>query len=153
MKKTIAAIIALMFASSAAAGDVAAPKDAIISQEKAWAQALLDGDLNAVADLMHRDFRLVRAYSDAPPFSKEMYLSMDGMSAYAADVTSVTITEDAGAIAVARVTWTMDWSQEGVGKLPPYFDMIDTWVKGDDGEWRILSRISQIADAPYNDNE
>lgn len=149
MRQIIAAVLALLFASAANAGDKAA--DAILAQEKAWGAALLAGDLETVDALMHRDFRLIRAYGDAPPITKEMYLGMEGMSASSVEVTSVKITEEAGPIAVARVTWSLDWSQEGVGKLPPHFDMIDTWVKGEDGTWRILSRVSQIADGPFQE--
>ena len=149
MKNLIAVFVSLFLFNAAAAGEEASSKNAILAQEKAWAAALLAGDLDTVAALMHRDFRLVRAYGDAPPISKEMYLGMEGMSASSADVTSVTVTEKAGPIVVTRVTWSMDWAQEGVGKLPPHFDMIDTWMKGEDGVWRILSRVSQIADGPY----
>ncbi len=149
MKIIFAVIVFVFFVGIAEAKDNVASKEAIFAQEKAWAAALLLGDLDTVASIMHRDFRLVRAYGDARPISKEMYLGMEGMSASSADVTSVTITEEAGAIVVARVTWSMDWEQEGVGKLPPHFDMIDTWVKGEDGVWRVLARVSQIANAPY----
>lgn len=125
----------------------------ILAQEEAWAAALVDSDLDTVASMMHRDFRLVRTYGDTPPISKEMYLGMEGMSASSAEVTSVTIIEEAGPVTVARVTWSLDWEQEGVGKLPPHFDMIDTWIKGEDGVWRILARISQVADGPYRAQE
>lgn len=118
----------------------------ILAQEKIWAAALVADDLDTVATLMHRDFRLMRTYGDAPPISKEAYLRMRGMSASSADVTSVVVTEDAGSVVIARVTWSMDWQQEGVGKLPPRFDMIDTWIKGEDGAWQILARVSQIAE-------
>lgn len=123
----------------------------ILAQENAWASALVANDLNTVESMMHRDFRLNRAYGDAPPISKEMYLGMKGMSASEADVTSVRISEEMDSIVVARVTWTMDWQQEGVGKLPPHFDMIDTWKKNKNGDWQILSRVSQIADKPYSE--
>ena len=123
--------------------------EAILAQETAWAAALLANDLDTVASIMHRDFRLIRAYSDEQPISKESYLGMEGMSASAVDVTSVTISEHVGPIVVARVTWSLDWRQEGVGELPPHFDMIDSWIRGEDGVWRILARVSQIADGPY----
>ena len=153
MKKICFVIGASLFAGSAIAGEKSEIKDAIVAQEKTWAASLLAEDLDTVANLMHRDFRLIRAYSDQPPITKEMYLGMEGMSATSADVTSVKITEKAGPVVVTRVTWSMDWQQEGVGKLPPHFDMIDTWVKGEDGAWRILSRVSQIADGPYKEKD
>jgi hypothetical protein len=53
-------------------------------------------------------------------------------------------------VVVARVTWTLDWEQEGVGKLPPNFDMIDTWKKNENGIWQILSRVSQMLNEPYS---
>jgi len=149
MKIYLAAIAAVLFLGTACAKEAATSQDKILAQEKAWATALLADDLDTVAAMMHRDFRLVRAYGDALPISKEMYLGMEGMSASTADVTSVIITEEVGPIVVARVTWTMDWEQEGVGKLPPHFDMIDTWVEDEGGVWRILSRVSQVADGPY----
>ena len=123
--------------------------DEILAQEKAWTAALVSDDLNFVASIMHNDFRLIRAYGDAPPISKEMYLGMKGMSASSAQVTSVNISTEMDSIVVARVTWTLDWEQEGVGKLPPHFDMIDTWKKNENGIWQILSRVSQILDEPY----
>ena len=153
MKKIWLVVIATLFAGSAFAGEKSEIKDAILAQEKSWAASLLANDLETVANLMHRDFRLVRAYSDEPPITKEMYLGMQGMSATSADVTSVKVTEKAGPIVVTRVTWSMDWQQEGAGKLPPHFDMIDTWVKGEDGAWQILSRVSQIADGPYKEKD
>ena len=107
-------------------------------------------DLNFVASIMHNDFRLIRAYGDAPPISKEMYLGMKGMSASSAQVTSVNISTKMDSIVVARVTWTLDWEQEGVGKLPPNFDMIDTWKKNENGIWQILSRVSQMLNEPYS---
>ena len=149
MKSFLAALAVLIFAGATYAQDGGISKeDSIRAQEEAWAAALLAGDLEKVASIMHRDFRLVRAYGDSPPISKEMYLGMEGMSATSVDVTSVNITEDADSIVVARVKWSLDWEQEGVGKLPPHFDMIDTWTLGQDGVWRILARVSQIADAP-----
>ena len=127
--------------------------DEILAQETAWASALVANDLKFVASIMHDDFRLIRAYGDAPPISKEMYLGMEGMSASSADVTSVNVSTEMDSIVVARVTWTLDWEQEGVGKLPPHFDMIDTWKKGEDGIWQILSRVSQMADKPYTNEK
>jgi ketosteroid isomerase-like protein len=112
--------------------------DEIQAQEKAWAAALVSDDLNFVASIMHNDFRLIRAYGDAPPISKEMYLGMKGMSASSAQVTSVNISTKMDSIVVARVTWTLDWEQEGVGKLPPNFDMIDTWKKNENGIWHLI---------------
>nr|WP_197501300.1 nuclear transport factor 2 family protein [Hyphomonas sp. Mor2] len=151
MKAISTVLVATLLLGSACAQDEVTTESQILAQEEAWAAALLANDLDSVDAMMHRDFRLVRAYGTAPPISKEMYLGMEGMSASSADVTSVNIVSEAGPIVVARVTWSMDWAQEGVGKLPPHFDMFDTWVKEDDGEWLILSRVSQIADAPYSD--
>ena len=151
MKKLIsitAAIIVAICAHPAFAGHHGGAADAIRAQEETWAASLVKGDLVAVDALMHRDFRLVRAYSEEPAISKTAYLGLEGMSASAADVTSVSIVEMAGPVVVVRTTWTMDWQMEGVGKLPPHFDMIDTWIEGDDGVYRILSRISQLADGP-----
>ena len=125
----------------------------ILAQENAWAAALVANDMSTVASLMHRDFRLIRAYGDAPPISKDMYLGMEGMSALSADVTSLNISEELDSIVVARITMTLDWEQEGVGKLPPHFNMIDIWKKSDGGMWQILSRISQIAKEPYTDEK
>jgi len=125
----------------------------LLAQENAWAEALVANDMNTVGSLMHRDFRLIRAYGDAPPISKEMYLGMEGMSALSADVTSLNVSEEMDSIVVARITMTLDWEQEGVGKLPPHFDMIDVWKKSDDATWQILSRISQVAGEPYTDNK
>jgi len=125
----------------------------ILAQENAWAAALVANDMSTVASLMHRDFRLIRAYGDAPPISKEMYLGMEGMSALSADVTSLNISEEMDSIVVARITMTLDWEQEGVGKLPPHFDMIDIWKKSDGGMWQILSRISQTVEEPYTDKK
>ena len=125
----------------------------ILAQENAWASALVANDLKFVASIMHDDFRLIRAYGDAPPISKEMYLGMEGMSASSADVTSVNVSTEMDSMVVARVTWTLDWEEEGVGKLPPHFDMIDTWKKGEDGIWQILSRVSQMADKPYTNEK
>jgi|GEM_PF-1579413 len=125
----------------------------ILAQEKTWAEALVANEMNIVAPIMHRDFRLIRAYGDAPPISKEMYLGMKGMSALSADLTSLNISEEMDSIVVARITMTLDWEQEGVGKLPPHFDMIDIWKQNDVGMWQILSRISQIAEEPYAENK
>lgn len=122
--------------------------DVILAQEKAWAAALVSHDLNFVASLMHDDFRLIRVYGDTPPISKEMYLGMKGMKVSSAQVTSVIISTELNSIVVARVSWTLDWEREGVGKLPPHFDMIDTWKKNENGVWQILSRVSQILNEP-----
>lgn len=123
--------------------------DEITAQEKAWASALVVNDLNTVDSMMHKNFSLKRVYGEDPSISKEMYLGMKGMSASSAEVTSVKMIEIMGPLAVVRTTWSMDWQQEGVGKLPPHFDMIDTWIKDENNKWLILSRISQIADKPY----
>ena len=124
--------------------------DEILAQETAWASALVADDLNFVASIMHDDFRLIRAYGDAPPISKDMYLGMKGMSVSSAEVRSVNITTEMDSIVVARTIWTLDWEQKGVGKLPPHFDVIDIWKKNKDGIWQILSRVSQILDEPYS---
>ena len=151
MKLILAIAVALCCVASADAKGETTVEESIQAQEKAWAAALVAGDLDAVSSILHRDFRLVRTYGDTPPISKQTYLGMNGMSASAVDVTSVTITEVAGPIVVARVTWSLDWQQEGVGKLPPHFDMIDSWIKGEDGVWRVLARVSQIAGAAYRE--
>jgi ketosteroid isomerase-like protein len=127
-------------------------EEEILSLENAWASALVADDLNFVASIMHNDFRLIRAYGDAPPISKDMYLGMKGMSVLSADVTSVKVSTEMDSIVVARTTWTMNWEQDGVGKLPPHFDVIDTWKKNKNGEWQILSRVSQTVDKPYTEN-
>ncbi|MEO1136991.1 MAG: nuclear transport factor 2 family protein [Pseudomonadota bacterium] len=148
MKRVIAAAMALIFTvSTGLANDSLSAADAVMAQEKAWARALLADDLDTVSELMHPDFRLIRTYSDAPPINKEAYLGMTGMSADAVEVTSADI-EVVGGVAVAQATWSLDWSQEGVGKLPPHYKLTDVWLKGADGTWRIISRVSQIDDAP-----
>lgn len=148
MKLLSVFVMALCCAGSTLANRELAVEEAIAAQEKAWAMALLAGDLDTVSSIMHRDFRLIRAYGDEPPISKESYLGIKGMSASSVKVTSVRITEKAGPVVIARVTWSLDWQQEGVGKLPPHFDMIDSWIQGEDGSWRILSRLSQVAKSP-----
>lgn len=127
--------------------------DEILAQETSWALALAAHDLKFVTSIMHDDFRLIRAYGEAPPISKDMYLGMKGMSVSLAEVTSMNIATEMDSIVVARTTWTMDWEQEGVGKLPPHFDMIDIWKKNKDGIWQILSRVSQILDEPYSNKK
>ncbi len=141
----IAAATVSLGCAHAMAGDAAA--DAVMAQEEAWAEALLDNDMAAVDALMHPDFRLIRAYSDQPPIDKASYLGMEGMSASAVEVTSGRV-DISGRVAVASVTWSLDWAQEGVGALPPHFTLTDVWIKGDEGTWRILSRVSQLADGP-----
>ncbi|WP_143186096.1 nuclear transport factor 2 family protein [Algoriphagus halophilus] len=125
----------------------------ILAQEKAWAAALVANDLNIVEALMHRDFRLKRVYGDALPISKEMYLSMTGMSASKMDVTHFEILDVHDDLAIAKAAMSMDWQQEGVGKLPPYAVLIDTWQKSEDGTWQILSRVSQILEEPYTNHQ
>ncbi len=153
MKIFLAMTLGLLSSAIANAEHSIAPHEAILAQEEAWANALVAADLDTVASIMHRDFRLVRTYGDAPPISKEAYLGMEGMSVTTADVTSVTVLTEIGSVVVTRVTWSMDWAQEGVGDLPPHFDMIDTWIRDSEGAWRILSRVSHIADGPYRSNE
>lgn len=152
MKTLVAMILGLTIAKTACADQSVAPYEAILAQEEAWAAALVADDLDKVASIMHRDFRLVRTYSDAPPINKEAYLGMNGMSVAMADVTSVAIIAEIGSIAVARVTMSMEWAQEGVGELPPNFELIDTWKRDSEGGWRILSRVSHVADKPSRPN-
>jgi ketosteroid isomerase-like protein len=125
----------------------------IMFQEKKWAEALVDEDLNFVASIMHDDFRLIRAYGNAPSISKEMYPGMKGMSVSSAEVTSLNVCTEMDSIVVARTTWTLDWEQEGIGKLPPHFDVIDIWKMNQDGIWQVLSRVSQTVDKPYFDKK
>jgi hypothetical protein len=122
----------------------------VLAQEKAWASALVVDNLNFVDSIMHNDFRLIRAYGDAPPISKDMYLGMKGMSVSSAEVMSFAISSEMDSVVVARTTWTLDWEQEGIGKLSPHFDMIDIWKKNEDGLWQILSRVSQILNEPVS---
>ncbi|WP_108811875.1 hypothetical protein [Sphingorhabdus sp. Alg231-15] len=62
---------AILFAGTAGAETMPASKaEAIGAQEETWAAALLAADLETVATLMHRDFRLVRSYGNAPPISQ-----------------------------------------------------------------------------------
>ncbi|MEM9829919.1 MAG: nuclear transport factor 2 family protein [Bacteroidota bacterium] len=126
--------------------------DEIMAQEKKWASALVASDMKTVDSIMHRDFRLKRVYGDALPISKEMYLGMPGMSAEKMDVTHFEILEELGAIVVAKTAMSMDWQQEGVGKLPPYSVSIDIWQRNENGSWQVLSRVSQILDEPYSGN-
>lgn len=124
------------------------PAEAVMAREAAWAEALeapRGTDLEAIAEIMHRDFRLVRTYGDAPPISKEMYLGMKGMVVRSAKVTSSDV-RVTGRMAVAHLTMTMDWSQEGRGDLPSDFELVDVWVQDETGTWRVISRTSQLAD-------
>lgn len=127
------------------------PADEVLAQERKWAAALVANDMKTVNSIMHRDFRLKRVYGDALPISKEMYLGMTGMSASKMDVTYFEILEELGDIVVAKVAMSMDWQQEGVGKLPPYAVLIDIWQKHKDGTWLVLSRVSHIIDEPYSE--
>ncbi|WOI54212.1 nuclear transport factor 2 family protein [Parvularcula sp. LCG005] len=145
MKIQVIAMMCLALVGTAKAQDVGSLAEQITDMENRWGAALLANDLDAVDALMHTNFRLVRVYGEQPPISKEMYLGMQGMSATSIEITSVAITEVAGPVVVARTSWSLDWQQEGVGKLPPYFDLIDTWIQTEDGRWQILSRISQLA--------
>ena len=122
-----------------------------MTQEKAWASALLANDMNTLDSIMHRDFRLKRVYGDAFPIGKEMYLSMSGVSASKMDITYFEILEEFSDIIVLKAAMSMDWQQEGVGKLPPYALVIDTWKKREYGTWQVLSRVSQILDKPYSE--
>jgi len=94
---------------------------------------------------MHRDFRLLRTYGNGPPISKEMYLGMTGMEVRSAKITSSDV-RVTGRMAVAHRTMTMDWSQKGRGDWPPEFELIDVWVRNDEGGWRAVSRVSQVVD-------
>jgi hypothetical protein len=122
-----------------------------LTQEKAWASALLANDMNTLDSIMHRDFRLKRVYGDAFPNGKEMYLSMPSMSASKMDITYFEILDEFSDIIVLKAAMSMDWQQEGVGKLPPYALVIDTWKKSEHGTWQVLSRVSQILDKPYSE--
>lgn len=124
----------------------------IMAQEEAWAEALLAADMEAIDALMHPNFRLIRSYGEAAPIDKATYLGMPGMSASAIEITSAEV-EISNRVAVAQLSMTLDWQQEGVGKLPPHFDLTDVWLQADDGTWRILSRVSQLTDRPAIENE
>ncbi|HKK70089.1 MAG TPA: nuclear transport factor 2 family protein [Candidatus Krumholzibacteria bacterium] len=126
----------------------ALPADDVTARERAWAAALEapEGtDLEAVDEIMHPDFRLLRTYGEAAPISKEAYLGMTGMDVHSAEITSSDV-RVTGHVAVAHVTMTMDWSQEGRGALPSHFELVDVWVQDDTGTWKVISRTSQLAD-------
>ena len=72
MRILIFSIVLALSAQTSQAEDMSAEQSAVLGQEEAWASALLAGRLDIVDELMHRDFRLVRAYSDEPPITKEM---------------------------------------------------------------------------------
>lgn len=147
MKRHLCMLSLVLVVQLSYAVDSDGEKDLIVIQETAWAQALVAGNMNAVDTLMHSDFRLIRTYSDAPPIDKAAYLGMTGMSTTSVEVTSVRA-EVVDNVATAQATWSLDWQREGVGKLPPHYKVTDIWIKETDGIWRIISRVSQLADAP-----
>ena len=78
---------------------------------------------------------------------------MPSMSASKMDITYFEILEEFSDIIVLKAAMSMDWQQEGVGKLPPYALVIDTWKKSEYGTWQVLSRVSQILDKPYSEEQ
>jgi ketosteroid isomerase-like protein len=132
---------------TAAAAEESSAVDAVMAQEQAWVDALLAEDLETVGALLHPTFRLLRVYADSPPIDKAEYLGMPGMRASSIKINSAEI-EVIDEVAVAQVSMTLDWEQEGVGKLPPDFKLTDIWLKNDAGTWQVVSRVSQLADAP-----
>jgi ketosteroid isomerase-like protein len=120
---------------------------AVTAREQAWADALVANDLATVDEIMHPAFRLVRTYADGV-IDKQTYLEAPGMSASCVDITSSDIRIVAGDVAVAQLTMTLDWQQAGRGPLPPHFVLTDTWWRDEQGVWRVLSRVSQLADEP-----
>ncbi len=152
MKRLICVLFLLSAIHPSYAEQSHSAKETIVMQEKAWVAALLTGNMDVVDAMMHPEFRLVRAYSDAAPIDKASYLGMTGMSASSGEVTSaqIDVTDN---VAVAQVTWSLDWQREGVGKLPPHFNLTDIWLREGDGKWRIISRVSQVASSPPADSE
>lgn len=121
------------------------------AREQAWVDALVESDLAAFDEIMHPEFRLFRTEPEDVAISKRAYLQTPGMSVSCAEITSFDAEIIAGDVAVVHLTMSLDWQQEGRGPLPPHFELIDTWRRQEDGVWRVLSRISQPADAPPPD--
>ncbi len=148
MIRAMAIMLCLVTASCVTAELTDNSTDPVMAQETAWTEALLANDMDAVDALMHPNFRLIRAYAEgAPAIDKAAYIGTPGMSANSIEITSVDI-EIIEKVAIAKLAMTLDWQREGVGKLPPHFDLTDTWLLGEDGTWRILSRVSQLAAGP-----
>lgn len=150
--RIIIALVSLFITGNAIAGDADGAADAVRQQEQAWADALLASDLETIDAIMHPAFRLVRTYSEDAVIDKAAYLAMQGMSANAVEITSSQVDIHDG-VAVVHVTMEIDWSQEGVGKLPPSFALTDIWRKDQNGTWRVLSRVSQLAGAPSSKDD
>jgi ketosteroid isomerase-like protein len=131
--------------SMGAAAEQRSP-EAVVAQEQAWADALLKADMATVADLMHPHFRLVRAYGDAPPISREMYLGAQGMTVHSVEIERADVTF-MGDVAIVDMVMNFDWESAEHGQLPPRFRLTDTWLV-DDGQWKVIARVSQIAKEP-----
>ncbi|MEO0461832.1 MAG: nuclear transport factor 2 family protein [Pseudomonadota bacterium] len=116
-------------------------EDPIMALEEQWADALKANDMTTVASLMHKDFRLVRVYGEAPPLTKDAYLGLEGMSVRSTSLTPLSIAYS-GNVATLVMDYTLDWSGPQ-GRLPPRFHIVDTWLKTDEG-WKILQRVSAV---------
>lgn len=118
------------------------PED-IIEMERNWADAMKTRDLERLYPMMHPEFRLMAENASAEVRKGEWLLN----TMHAITFESVDISEPKASVygdtAVISMRMDLDWSFRGE-PLPGRFNLVDTWVKTDEG-WQVISRISHEA--------
>jgi len=110
--------------------------------ERAWADALVSKDDQQLAALLDARFRLVMVGASSS-LSREEYLRQqsDSDRVYEAMTPTNIAVSVNGDIAVAVVNMTVAWPSR-FQERHRHWQFTDTWIL-DDGEWRVVTRVSQ----------
>ena len=134
-------LLALVFSSNAMAdkGD----EKHIIELTMAWTEAMRTRNLERLYPMMHQNFRLLTENGVYETGKGEWLLNtMHALTINTVDVKNPSAVVH-GDVAVVSMRMELDWSFRGE-PIPGNFNLVDTWIKTEQG-WQVINRISSPA--------
>jgi hypothetical protein len=124
---------------TAASASEATPMALIERAERDWAQALVRKDRKHVAAVIDERFQLIQVdRSRSVDHDRYLQHQVDANAIRGMTPTKISVFVNSN-VAVAVVNMTVDWAFE----WHRHWRFTDTWVWRD-GEWRVVSRVSQF---------
>lgn len=135
-------LAALPAAGCTVTGDLGGAAE-VMRGEQAWAGAMQAGERARLEPILADEFRLTFIDADAPVVTREQWLSnLAVMSFGPVSMVNPTVTLHGDDVATVRMRMTLEDWYAGDHRLPPDYDVTDTWIRRD-GRWQVVSRISE----------
>ncbi|MEM7283328.1 MAG: nuclear transport factor 2 family protein [Pseudomonadota bacterium] len=112
----------------------------VIELTMAWTEAMRTRDLESLYPMMHQNFRLLTEKGTYETGKGEWLLN----TMHALTINEVEVKRPSavvyGDVAVVSMRMELDWMFRGQ-PIPGSFDLVDTWIKTDQG-WQVITRVS-----------